>query len=40
VLSLLDKLNGSSEHELCCTCWTSWTKVVLVNDKVDISRGY
>jgi len=34
--SLLNKLNGSSEHELCCPCWT---EVVLVNDRADISKG-
>jgi hypothetical protein len=36
MLSLLNKLNGCSEHELCCPCWT---KVVLVNDRANISKG-
>jgi hypothetical protein len=40
VLFLLDKLDGSVEHELCCPYWTCWTKVVSVTGRVDKSKGW
>jgi hypothetical protein len=39
VLFLLEKLDGSVEHELCCPYWIGWTKVVSISDKVDKTRG-